>query len=167
MKTNWLVLLSCTALLAGCAQQQQQGKYTAAPAPAQTAAPAPAPAPKAGTVSAYFPSGKAEGSGLLIEKTASAQVFAGQSYQYTYKVSNLTDATLENVTVMDGDNAGNAGAVSSHERLSTFLFPETKGESPQDSRNRFGFSLHPASGGGGLRSRSSPRRRRHRSRVAD
>jgi uncharacterized repeat protein (TIGR01451 family) len=89
-----LSVLSCAVLLAGCAQQQQQGKYKAAPA--STAA-----APKAGSTSAYFPSGKVEGSGLLLEKTAPAEVLAGQPYQYSYKVSNLTDATLENVVVSD------------------------------------------------------------------
>jgi uncharacterized repeat protein (TIGR01451 family) len=91
-------LISCTVLLAGCAQQQQQGKYSA---PASTAAtPAAAPA-KPSSSSAYFPSGKADGSGLLLEKSAPAEVLAGQPYQYSYKVSNLTDATLENVIVSD------------------------------------------------------------------
>jgi uncharacterized repeat protein (TIGR01451 family) len=94
--------LSCAVLMAGCAQQQQQGKYHAAAATpaATTTAAAPAPA-KAGGASAYFPSGKAEGSGLLIEKSAPAEVLAGQPFEYTYKVSNLTEATLENVYVMD------------------------------------------------------------------
>ena len=55
---------------------------------------------KAGS-SAYFPSGKADGSGLLLEKSAPAEVLAGQPYEYSYKISNLTDATLENVTVND------------------------------------------------------------------
>ena len=102
MKTNLKQIvstMSCVMLLAGCAQQQQQNKYSATPA--ATTAAAPAPAPKAGTVSAYFPSGKAEGSGLLVEKTAPAEVIAGQTFDYTYKVSNLTDATLENVKVTD------------------------------------------------------------------
>lgn len=88
-----LSVMSCAVLLAGCAQQQQ-GKYTAAPASA--AAPM-----KTGSTSAYFPSGKAEGSGLLLEKMAPAEVLAGQPYQYSYKVTNLTDATLENVMVSD------------------------------------------------------------------
>jgi len=83
--------LSCALLLAGCAQQQQQHKYKAVPA---TAA-------KTGTAMAYFPSGKAEGSGLLLEKMAPAEVLAGQPYQYSYKVSNLTDGSLENVQVTD------------------------------------------------------------------
>lgn len=103
MKTNLKQIVSvmgCAVLLAGCAQQQRQGKYQA-PATTPVAAPAPAPAPAAGSVSAYFPSGKAEGSGLLLEKSAPAQVLAGQPYQYSYKVSNLTDATLENVIVTD------------------------------------------------------------------
>lgn len=95
MKNNLKKIVSamtCVALFAGCAtQQQQQGKYSA-PAPAVV---------KAGYASAYFPSGKVEGSGLLVEKTAPTEVVAGQPFVYTYKVSNLTDATLENVMLMD------------------------------------------------------------------
>ena len=106
-------VMSCAVLLAGCAQQQQQGKYQAKPAATPTAAaPAPAPAPKAGTVSAYFPSGKAEGSGLLLEKMAPAEVIAGQPFDYSYKVSNLTDLTLENVKVTDRVSANFAAADS-------------------------------------------------------
>ena len=90
-----LSVMSCAVLLAGCAQQQQQGKYKAAPASTAAAT------MKTGSTSAYFPSGKAEGSGLLLEKSAPAEVLAGQPYQYSYKVSNLTDATLENVVVSD------------------------------------------------------------------
>ena len=87
--------LGCLLLITGCAQQQQQGKYTALPA--QVSAPAPAPS---GSV-AYFPSGSIEGSGLSITKTSPSQVLVGQPYAYTYAVSNLTDETLENVTVVD------------------------------------------------------------------
>ncbi len=104
MKKNLKQIASvtiCAVLLAGCAQQQQQHKYATAPAATPAAAPAPAPTLKDGSVSAYFPSGKAEGSGLLVEKTAPAEVIAGQTFDYTYKVSNLTDATLENVKIMD------------------------------------------------------------------
>ena len=92
--------LSCALLLvAGCAQQQQHGRYVAPrPAPAPTPAPAPI---KPSSAAAYFPSGRMEGSGLMIEKSAPAQVIAGQPFEYSYKVSNLTDATLENVKVMD------------------------------------------------------------------
>ncbi len=90
-----IVLTGCIAVLTGCAQQQNG--YHSAPA---ATAPAPA-APKSGTVSAYFPTGKADGSGLLVEKSAPAQVLAGQPFDYTYKVSNLTDAALENVSVSD------------------------------------------------------------------
>lgn len=95
---NLIVLTGCVAILTGCAQQQN-GYHTSAPA-ATTPAPAPA-ATKSGTVSGYFPTGKADGSGLLVEKSAPAQVLAGQPFDYTYKVSNLTDASLENVTVSD------------------------------------------------------------------
>jgi uncharacterized repeat protein (TIGR01451 family) len=104
MKVNLKHLVSaacCAALLAGCAQQQQQGKY-AAPAATSTGSKAAASAPvKTGSSSAYFPSGKSEGSALLLEKSAPAEVLAGQPYEYSYKISNLSDATLENVTVND------------------------------------------------------------------
>ncbi len=99
MKVNLKKIVSvmgCAVLLAGCAQQQ--GKYSAKPAATTASAPAPA---KSGSVTAYFPSGKLEGSGLAVEKSAPAEVLAGQPFAYTYKVSNLTDATLENVTVSD------------------------------------------------------------------
>ena len=105
MKVNLKHLVSaacCAALLAGCAQQQQQGKYTAPAATASTAsAAAPMMAAKTGSSSAYFPSGTAMGSALMLEKSAPAEVLAGQPYEYSYKVSNLTDATLENVMVND------------------------------------------------------------------
>ncbi len=37
----------------------------------------------------------------MLEKSAPAEVLAGQPYEYSYKICNLTDATLENVTVND------------------------------------------------------------------
>jgi uncharacterized repeat protein (TIGR01451 family) len=106
MKVNYKKIISaacCAALLAGCAQQQQQGKYKSESSSGSTtkAVTAPMTAAKAGASSAYFPSGQAGGSGLLLEKSAPAEVLAGQPYEYTYKVSNLTDATLENVVVND------------------------------------------------------------------
>lgn len=100
MKRNFkscLTLIGCAALFFGCAQQQQQGRYAQRP-PATTPVVAPE---KSGSVTAYFPSGRAEGSGLSVEKSVPAEVLVGQPFEYTYKVSNLTDATLENVTVMD------------------------------------------------------------------
>ena len=110
MKNNLKTIASiagCVALLAGCAQQQ--GKYSAKPA-ATASAPAPA---KSGSVTAYFPSGSVAGSGLAVEKSAPAEVLAGQPFAYTYKVSNLTDATLENVTVNDRVTANFAASDSS------------------------------------------------------
>ena len=127
-------VMSCAALLAGCAQQQHQGKYSAAPTATATTN---APVAKAGTVSAYFPSGKAEGSGLLIEKSAPATVLAGVPFDYTYKVSNLTDATLENVKVSDRVTsnfaatdsmpkaASNSGGIATWD-LGNFAAKETK-----------------------------------------
>ena len=100
---------ACALLLAGCAQQQQQHKYK----------PGPAAAPKTGSTVAYFPSGKAEGSGLLLEKTAPAEVLAGQPYQYSYKVSNLTDSALENVQVTDRVSSNFAATDSDPKAAST------------------------------------------------
>ena len=48
-----------------------------------------------------FPTGLRESSGLLIEKTVPAEVLAGQKFDYTYKVSNLTDYTIHMVTLSD------------------------------------------------------------------
>ena len=105
MKVTYKHLLSatcCAALLAGCAQQQQQGKYSSPTASsASSGGTAMSPMVKSGASSAYFPSGQAGGSGLLLEKSAPAEVLAGQPYEYSYKISNLTDATLENVVVND------------------------------------------------------------------
>jgi uncharacterized repeat protein (TIGR01451 family) len=101
-KTNLkriITLAGCATLLAGCATHPE---YTNTQPTVVTTTSAPVVEPaKPGTVSAYFPSGKADGSGLLVEKSAPAEVLAGQPFNYTYKVSNLTDATLENVTVSD------------------------------------------------------------------
>ncbi len=111
MKNNLKTIASiagCVALLAGCAQQQ--GKYSAKPAATTASAPAPA---KSGSVTAYFPSGTAAGSGLAVEKSAPAEVLAGQTFAYTYKISNLTDATLENVTINDRVTANFAASDSS------------------------------------------------------
>ena len=117
MKNNIIsstILAGCAAgalMLAGCAQQQQHGQYTEKPAPAAApsamskSAPAAEPAHTSGGVVGYFPSGKAEGSGLMVEKMAPSEAVAGQPFDYTYKVSNLTDATLENVMVSDDVSA--------------------------------------------------------------
>lgn len=72
------------------------------PAPRQvtTAEPAPAPAPTGfKTSSAAFPTGDRRTSALLVEKTLPVQVLAGKEFEVVYKVSNLTDLTLQDVTV--------------------------------------------------------------------
>jgi uncharacterized repeat protein (TIGR01451 family) len=99
----------CGILLGGCASQEEERgndvqvmAISARPAtPTPAGQPAAAPPPHASSTTAYFPSGKIEGSGLMIEKSAPAQVLAGQPFEYLYKVTNLTDASLENVMVMD------------------------------------------------------------------
>ena len=95
MKTNLIQIISvlgCLVLITGCAWRQP-GKNL--PPPAQVSAPGPS------ANVAYFPSGTKEGSGLSVEKTAPAQVLVGRPYEYTYMVSNMSDATLDNVVVID------------------------------------------------------------------
>lgn len=48
-----------------------------------------------------FPTGLRDSSGLLLEKVVPAEVLAGKPFSYEYKVINLTDYTLTDVTVMD------------------------------------------------------------------
>jgi uncharacterized repeat protein (TIGR01451 family) len=48
-----------------------------------------------------FPTGLRESSGLLVEKTVPAEVLAGQTFDYAYKVSNLTDYPIQMVTLSD------------------------------------------------------------------
>ena len=101
-------------------------KPAPAPAPAAAAAkPAPAPAPAAAVAakpaagsgvcytafeqggqkflkgSMGFPSGVLESSGLLLEKTVPAEVLVGKPFTYEFKIVNLTDCPLANVTVWD------------------------------------------------------------------
>lgn len=105
MKTNFkkiITVAGCatTLALAGCANQQFC-KTPSDMTPAPTT-PTTAPVPdNSGGIVGYYPSGRPEGSGLKVEKFGPAQVIAGQPFEYTYKVSNLTDATLENVQLSD------------------------------------------------------------------
>ena len=102
--------------LAGCAQQQQHAHTGAAqkPAPAK-AAPAPARADGYGPSyttyeadgskfirgSMAFPSGKLDGSGLLLEKVVPAEAMVGAPFTYRYEVKNLTAYPLHQVMVTD------------------------------------------------------------------
>jgi len=87
---------------------------TAKPAPAAAkateqpkAAAKPAPAAAAtsgdGTVRSAmgFPTGDRNTSAVWLERTAPAEVVAGQDFQYTYKVTNLTNMTLKEVALKD------------------------------------------------------------------
>ena len=103
--------------LAGCAQQQQYANHKAA---APTPAPAKAAAPAARTdgygpfyntyesdglkytkSSIAFPSGKLEGSGLLLEKIVPSEAMVGSPFTYRYEVKNLTPYPLHQVMVTD------------------------------------------------------------------
>ena len=86
-------------LITGCAQLQP-GKSGAGPGQVS----ATHPVPSANVV--YFPSGRMDSSGLSVEKTAPSAVLVNQTYEYSYVVSNLTDATLENVVLLDRVTSG-------------------------------------------------------------
>jgi len=95
-------LLTAAAVLAilgvGCTAQQQ-ARQTKAPPPA-AAQPAPAAAtPGFRTVAAAFPTGNRQTSVLLVEKTVPTEVLAGQPFDVVYKISNLTDLLVQDVTL--------------------------------------------------------------------
>lgn len=96
--------------LGGCTQQKTSPAPAPAPAPAAKADPAPAakpaPAPAMNPANTqYWPTGRRESSALAVEKIAPAEVSAGQSFDYTLRVTNLTGTTLENVVVTDTTDA--------------------------------------------------------------
>ena len=53
-----------------------------------------------------FPTGDRATSALLVEKVAPAQVRVGQPYQYEIRVTNLTDAPLAGVTIVESLGQG-------------------------------------------------------------
>jgi hypothetical protein len=99
-------------LVTGCKSTSKQPSTAAAPAQ-----PKPAAAPSSGYGPSYttyeegglkytkgsmaFPTGQKASSTLLLEKVVPAEVMAGKSFQYVYRVGNLTDHDLQMVTVTD------------------------------------------------------------------
>lgn len=75
-----------------------------APAPVYVPAPAdPAPAPVyagSGTISA-FPTGDTRTPQLLVERKAPAQVRLGESFDYSYVLTNTTDSTMSDVELVE------------------------------------------------------------------
>jgi uncharacterized repeat protein (TIGR01451 family) len=121
--------------LGGCTQQKADSapapapKAAAAPAPA-AAAPAakPAAAPAAASTSTQFwPTGRRESSAIAVEKIAPAEVSAGQSFDYTLRVTNLTASVLENVVLTDTTDAN--------------FKPSAAVPAPQSSGNTHTFGL--------------------------
>lgn len=74
------------------------------PAPAPRAAPAPAPAPRPAPApglqkgSAAFPTCNTSSSSVLVEYQMPTEVLVGQPFDIVYRLSNLTDCTLRDVT---------------------------------------------------------------------
>lgn len=75
-----------------------------APAPKKEA-PAPAPAAEPAMASTgnvlYYPTGRREGSGLMVEKITPTEVTAGAPFDYQIKVTNISGTTLSDVMVWD------------------------------------------------------------------
>lgn len=93
---TWAVTSVLALLAAGCTAQQQ-ARQTQPPPPAAVQ-PAPAAQPGFRTVSAAFPTGNRQTSVLLVEKTVPTEVLAGQPFDIVYKISNLTDLLVQEVT---------------------------------------------------------------------
>ena len=52
-------------------------------------------------VRSYEPGGKAAGSPFLVERLAPKEVRVGQPFEYTLKVTNVSDADLADVTLSE------------------------------------------------------------------
>ena len=117
-----LVACVLVAMLSqGCAVKKDCDKCVPLVAPAQVSkpitrqAPAPAPVPRSttcalpvitkegGNVRATFPAptGVANSSVVLIEKTGPAEVILGDTFAYNIKITNLTSCPLEEVVLID------------------------------------------------------------------
>lgn len=92
------VILALAAV--GCTTQKAKSTNEAPPAVTQT--------DRAGyrTTSAYFPTGSAQSSVLLVEETVPTEVLVGQPFDVVYKLTNLSDLTLQDVT-LTADGAAN------------------------------------------------------------
>lgn len=69
--------------------------------PAPASAPAPAAAPMASTNAIFLPTGVRGTSVLMVERMMPAQVVAGQEFEYSYRVTNLTQNALSGVALTD------------------------------------------------------------------
>jgi uncharacterized repeat protein (TIGR01451 family) len=91
--------------ISGCASQQKSPEPAPAPKPAAAKPAAPAKSgPNCAT--AYYPTGDKATSVLMLEKCAPAQVAAGQAFDYTITVMNISNASAEDVVVTDTIPAG-------------------------------------------------------------
>lgn len=124
---QWMPVMSLLALagLAGCSVNSMptstggvsviKGEPAPAPAPkmadkpapkaATTAAPAPAAAPM-GSTTVYYPTGRAEGAVLRLDRMCPSEVTAGQPFEYEIKVTNVAPTALANVMVTETTASG-------------------------------------------------------------
>lgn len=131
MNYNWTkkplrdaaIALVLAVVAAGCASQQSyqtappESATPSTPPPAASTTPTTPAGPTAGYGPSYttferdgvtytkgsmaYPSGLRASSGLLLEKIVPQEVMVGQSFIYQYRVLNLTDFELADVTVTD------------------------------------------------------------------
>ncbi|HYC76821.1 MAG TPA: DUF11 domain-containing protein [Planctomycetota bacterium] len=95
--------LAALVLLGACASDDSKSKKTETPARTEPRREAPAArvdGDMSRTVMA-FPTGDRSTSVILLEVSAPAEVRVNQPYAYEMKVTNLTNLTIENVTVID------------------------------------------------------------------
>ncbi|MCC7192071.1 MAG: DUF11 domain-containing protein [Phycisphaeraceae bacterium] len=90
-------------------QRPTEAEAPPPPAPKKVerkAEPAPAPRPSVNCATLAYPTGNRETSALWVEKCAPSQVVAGQEFDYTIRVTNLTNMTLSEVRVVEQMPAG-------------------------------------------------------------
>lgn len=97
--------LALTGLLSGCnLDEKEDNQPMAAPQP-KPMPPAPAPAPMVADGlrwdSMAFPTGERATSTLLLERGMPVEVVAGQEFCFKFRVTNLTNMSLQNVTLRD------------------------------------------------------------------
>lgn len=78
-------------------------KEAATPAPSRASAPAAMPN-SSGVM--YYPTGDRATSAIMLERFAPAEVVAGQEFDYSYKVTNLTSMELRDVMLKDSISQG-------------------------------------------------------------
>lgn len=101
----WMMAVTAAAvMLGGCHSNQRQEPVVRRTTPVKPAQPQISPQPMTmhmGQSAQAFPTGNRQSSFLLVEKLGPAQVRTNEPFEYTLRVTNLTDQPLEHVVVYD------------------------------------------------------------------